>query len=514
MQQFGFQYFAQRDPETLAAIGPREERWTRGELARLVNSVARSLRARGLRKADRLAIVSPNCVEFIAVHMAATQIGLYVVPVNWHLGAQEIDYILADSRAAIVVIHQDICAAVLGALSAEVLRGVRVVCIGEHEGIESLRVLAQESSSDPLDEPETGTTLYYTSATTGRPKAVVKPLTDVAAALAHDLQVVARNSATTGVYPDSGRPYLCTSMLYHGAPLNGVLQTLHLGNPVVIMSGWSAKRILEQIERHRVATAFMVPAMFGRLLRLPPGVRNAFDLSSLVCIPHGGAPCPVEIKRQMIEWLGPILFESYGASEGGGTFVTSTEWLRHPGTVGRPFPGGGIRILDDEGNPVPPGVVGNIYLKSHNGSRFEYSGDPSKTDAAWRGDYFTVGDMGYVNEEGYLFICDRRTDMINSAGMKIYAAEIEQVLATHPVVRDCAVLGVQDPVLGEAAVAAVELEDFATPTGTLTAELLDFLLQRLGAMKVPKRIRYVEKVPRDPNGKLFKRLLKESLTAA
>ncbi len=512
MSGVGFAYHAARDPERLAAIGPGGEVWTRGRLAQAVNALSRSLQRRGLQAGERIAILSPNCVEFVAIHLAATQIGLYVVPVNWHLAAAEIDHIIRDSHAAALFVHAEIYAAIVGALPASTRSRVAVYCVGEIDGAESVAGLLASSSGEPLeDTPAMGTTLFYTSATTGLPKAVVVPLEQTAASLERDLKLVAAAATNSGAPPDSDQAYLCISMLYHGAPLNGVLFTLHLGNPVVIMNGWTAAKILEEIQRHRVRTTFMVPSMFVRLLKLSPEARARFDLSSLRCVSHGGAPCPVDTKRQMIEWLGPILLESYGASEGGGTIVTSAEWLRYPGTVGRPFPGGDIRILDDDGAPVPPGTVGNIFLKSYNGSRFEYLGDRSKTDAAYRGEYFTVGDVGYVNEEGYLFICDRRIDMIIASGMKIYPAEIERVLVTHPSVRDCAVIGVPDQLHGEKAVAVIELEEGHGADAALASQILAFLLERLGSMKVPSQVRFVDSLPRDPSGKLFKRLLKERL---
>ena len=513
MERLGFSYFASREPGRLAVIGPRGDTWTRGQLARLVNSLARGLLDLGLKPDDRVAILSPNCVEFLAIYLAATQVGLYVATLNWHLAASEITHILKDSQASVLFVHRDIFAATVAPLPAEVLAQVRLISIGEVDGVQSMSNLAASFSGDPLERTLPGTTLIYTSATTGLPKAVVKSRDIAEAGLARELELVAQNTRRMGVPPDSETMYLCISMLYHIATLNGAVYTLHIGNPLTIMNGWSAVRILEEIQRSKVKTTFMVPAMFVRLLKLPADVRNSYDLSSLVCITHGGAPCPVDVKRQMIEWVGPILFESYGASEGGGTMVESADWLRYPGTVGRPFPGGGIRILDDDGNEMPAGGVGNIYIKPYNNTTFEYLGDRTKTDAAWRDGYFTVGDVGYVNEEGFLFICDRRTDMIISSGMKIYSAEVERVLITHPAIKDCAVVGVADPVLGEAAVAVVELEDSMTGSAQLSGDILSFLLERLGSMKVPRRIHYVEQLPRDPSGKLFKRLLKDKLPA-
>jgi long-chain acyl-CoA synthetase len=253
----------------------------------------------------------------------------------------------------------------------------------------------------------------------------------------------------------------------------------------------------------------MVPTQFSRLLGLGESTRSGYSISSLQRVIHGGAPCPVEVKRKMIEWLGPILSETYGATEGGGTRVDSKDWLKYPGTVGKPLPGTRLRILSDDGEELPPGSIGTIYMTRSMGDRFHYLGDPEKTRACQRGDFFTAGDVGYVNEEGFLFLSDRKIDMIVRSGSKVYSAQIENVLAAHAKVADCAVFGIPDELTGEAVMAVVEPVASVAPDRALRMELLRFLAQRLSAGMVPRRLVFTSRLPREETGKLQKRRLRE-----
>jgi long-chain acyl-CoA synthetase len=332
------------------------------------------------------------------------------------------------------------------------------------------------------------------------------PLQD--AAVAFDR--TARAHLACGIQPQHGNVHLCASMLYHAAPLEWSAMALHFGHPVVLVERWEPELLLRLIDQRRVTTTFMVPTMFVRLLKLPADVRGQYSTASLRYVGHAAAPCAVEVKRQLIDWWGPIIWESYGASEGSGTIVDSHDWLRYPGTVGRPFNGTKLKILDEEGHEVPPGTVGTIYLTRHTGDRFEYKGDPDKTRAAYRGELFTVGDMGYVNQQGYLFICDRKVDMILCGGINIYPAEIEQVLILHPQVADCMVVGIPDELSGEAIKAVVQPAPGVTPGPKLSLDILDFLTERLDTLKLPRRIEYAEQLPRDPNGKAHRRTLREA----
>jgi long-chain acyl-CoA synthetase len=296
-------------------------------------------------------------------------------------------------------------------------------------------------------------------------------------------------------------------MLYHAAPLEAVTIALEMGHAVVITDQWDAETALRHIDDYAITNVFMVPTMFVRLLKLPAEVRARYSCTSLRFVIHGGAPCPEDVKRRMIAWWGPIVWESYGASEVQGAVTSSAEWLRHPGTVGKPIAGSRLKILDDDGRELPPGSVGLIYITPYTGDTFEYCGDDAKTRACRRGDFVTVGDLGYVNDEGYLFVCGRRSELIISSGMNIYPAEIEQVLIEHASVADCAVVGMAHELLGEVPRAIVQPAAGFVPDSRLTLEILRFLGERLAPMKLPRRIDYAARLPRDPNGKLLRRHL-------
>jgi long-chain acyl-CoA synthetase len=303
--------------------------------------------------------------------------------------------------------------------------------------------------------------------------------------------------------------HLCSAMLYHAAPLEAVRNALEMGHAVVLMGSWDAADMLNAIERFRVTTAFMTPTMFVRLLQLPAEERERRSVRSLRFVVHGGAPCPPDVKRRMVEWWGPILWEAYGATEAQGTIASTEEWLRRPGTVGRAIAGSRIAILDDSGRELPPGEIGFVYVAPYTGERFEYLGDEPKTRACVRGDLVCVGDRGFVDAEGYLFLCGRETDLIISSGVNIYPAEIENALIAHPAVVDCAVVGSSDRLLGQTPRAIVQLRSDAVPSVELTRDLLAFLGTRLAAMKLPRHIEYRDRVPRDANGKLLRRALLE-----
>jgi long-chain acyl-CoA synthetase len=277
-----------------------------------------------------------------------------------------------------------------------------------------------------------------------------------------------------------------------------------------MMDGWSAERTLALIAEHRVTHTHMVPTMFHRLLALPDDVKQLYDISSLRFVLHGAAPCPVDVKRRLIEWLGPIVWEYYAATEGAGTLVGAEEWLRKPGTVGRVTPADHVRILDEAGGEQPPGEIGTVYLKAP-ADRFEYFKAPDKTDGAYRGSHFTLGDVGYVDADGYLFLTDRSAHLIISGGVNIYPAEVEAVLLGHPAVGDVGVVGRPDEEWGEIVVAAVELHDGLEPADALAAELIEWCRDRLAHYKCPSQVVFLERLPRHDNGKLYKHQLREQL---
>jgi long-chain acyl-CoA synthetase len=323
------------------------------------------------------------------------------------------------------------------------------------------------------------------------------------------LQFIARLNEFGHVRVKDYATHLCQSMLYHAAPLDCAFGALHLGLRIVLVDQWRPEDILQSIEFHAVNTTVMVPAMFVRLCKLPEYTRKQYSAKSLGIVYHGSAPCPIEVKRQMIEWWGPILHEVYGTSEGGGTGITSEEWLAHPGSVGRPHPGASIKILDEAGKELPAGAEGGIYIRPYTGDRFEYLGDPEKTSAVFRGDYFTAGDVGYVDDDGYLYICDRRVDMILTSGVNVYSAEVERVLVLHPSVVDCAVFGVPDAITGQSVLAVIETVSGCEAGPELRSDIMRFLTGRLSPIKLPRRIEFIDSLQRDPAGKLFKRRLRD-----
>jgi len=311
-----------------------------------------------------------------------------------------------------------------------------------------------------------------------------------------------------GIKPVDGNVHLCGSPLYHTAVLTFASCSLHMGHTVVLMEKWTPEGCLRAIEKRRVTTSHMVPTQFHRLLALPAPVRGQYDVSSLRTMVHAAAPCPPEIKRKMIEWWGPTIYEYYAATEGGGTRVAPEEWLRYPGTVGKAWPGSAIRILDDEGKEKPLGEAGTVYM-ALGPAVFEYHKDKAKTEANRREGFFTVGDIGYLNEDSYLFLCDRKNDMIISGGVNIYPAEVEAALLAHPKVGDAAVFGIPDPDWGEQVKAVVEPAAGVDPGPALAQEILAFCSDRIAKYKMPKSIDFLPALPRDPNGKLYKRKLRD-----
>jgi long-chain acyl-CoA synthetase len=355
--------------------------------------------------------------------------------------------------------------------------------------------------------------MFYTSGTTGRPKGVRKSFR---AEPSDELTLTSgigpiRRVATPGATgPDASASdlvYLNSGPFYHALPIAGVVSALDSGGTVVVMDKWTPESFLELVREHRVTNATLVPTMFHRLLSLPDEVRDRADVSSLRFVNHAGAPCPIEVKRRMIQWWGPIITEAYSSTEGAGTSVTSEEWLLKPGTVGRPSLGVTIKILDGDGNECPPGEQGLVYMTPSLWD-FEYHHDSGKTESARHGNMFTVGDIGYLDEDGYLFLCDRQADTIISGGVNIYPAEVEAALLQHAGVRDVAVIGAPNEEWGEEVRAVVELQDPTQASPELAAELIDFCQSRIARFKCPRAVDFVDSLARDPNGKLRKGVIR------
>ena len=490
-------WHAARGPATPALITTART-ITFGELNARANRLARALRRRGIRRGDSVALLCSNRAEFVEVLLATERAGLRLTTVNWHLTADEAGYIVDDCEASAFVAEGRFAPVARGAAATAPRAQVHLAVAGPIDGFEDYDDAVTAEPGDDLDDPALGSQMLYTSGTTGRPKGVFRDEASLATAV-----MLAR-----AAYRD-GNVHLLTGPLYHAAPLLFSMNApLIAGVPVVVMPAWDPEEALRLIERHRVTHTHMVPTMFHQLLALPDDVRARYDVSSLRNVLHGAAPCPVGVKQRLIEWLGPVVNEYYAATEGLGTWVDARTWLQKPGTVGKPVPEDQVVVADEEANPLPPGEVGLVWFKASE-VPFEYYKDRSKTESSYRDRHFTLGDMGYVDDDGFLFLTDRSANLIISGGVNIYPAEIDAVLLDHPTVADAAVIGVPNPEWGEEVLAVVELRAGAEPTSELADELVDFCRDRLAHYKCPRRVEFVDHLPRQDNGKIYKRLLRD-----
>jgi long-chain acyl-CoA synthetase len=480
-----------------------ERRLDYGALDRLVNRTARALAARGLAAGGRVALVLGNGVEFFAVTNAAAKLGALAVPVNHRWRRDEIAYVIGDAAPDVVVVEAPFLSEVEPALTSARFPRDRVLVVGEAVGWHAFdeAIAATSDAPPPGAQAKSGYNLViYTSGTTGRPKGVVHPHMDPEIGFAAQRALV----QMWGFRPDD--VHLMVGPAYHTMPSAYVAQHLFVGATSVLMRKFDPEECLRLIDRERVTTTAMVPAHFIRILELPEATRRRWNLSSLRKVLHAAAPCPPDVKRRIMEVFPPgVVWEFYGATEGPGTIISPEEWLRKPGSVGRPWPGVTVKIVADDGRECEPGEVGTIYLSSR-GTRFRYHNAEEKTAAAFRGDFFTVGDVGHLDADGYLYISDRKHDMVITGGVNVYPLEVEHVLAAHPEVVDVAVVGVPDPRWGEALVAVVERR----AGSSLTADaLVAWSRERMADYKVPRRVEFVAELPRDPNGKVVKRFLRE-----
>ena len=505
MAHLGFWQLAQRDPEHVAVIDVDGVETRAGALLAAANQLVHGLRALGLKKGDTVATLLDNGLPMLEVYMAATQAGFYITPINIHSAAPEVSYILSDSEAKAFICSSrfgEVCqkAAAEAKFSAEAR-----FATGKLEGFRDYAELKTGQSAAAPDDRTAGLVMNYTSGTTGRPKGVRRQLPPV------DPETIGESYAMFltmfGIKPHEG-VHLVVSPLYHTAVLNFCTNHLHFGHTVVLMDKWTPEGTLRLIEQYKVTNSHMVPTHFNRLLALPEDIKKKYDLSSLQHVIHSAAPCPVQVKHRMLQWWGPVIYEYYSASEGGGTTATPTDWLAHPGTVGKPWAISEIRILDDAGEPVAAGTVGTVYIRM-GGHKFEYHKDQKKTESAWKEGFFTVGDAGYLDDEGFLFLCDRKSDMIISGGVNIYPAEIESVMLGHAKIGDVAVFGIPDDDWGEQVKAVVEPVDGVMGSANLAEEILGFCKEQMASYKVPKTIDFTSALPRDPNGKLYKRKLRD-----
>ncbi len=489
---------------------------TTEELTVRAAKAATGLAGLGLGEGDALAIMLRNDFAFFEAAGAAAALGAYAVPLNWHYKAAEAGFILTDCAARALVIHADL----LPQVAAGIPEGVKVLVVETPPEIRAAYDLGQEACRLPagatgwdswLDgfppwseaAPASRVNMIYTSGTTGRPKGVRREPMDEAAMLSLAAKVEAGFGIAAGQPVRAAMP----GPLYHSAPNFFGLYALQQGSLIVLQPRFDAGELLRLIEKHRLSHMHMVPTMFVRLLRLPDEVRARCDLSSLEFVIHGAAPCPAGVKRAMIEWWGPVINEYYGSTETGlAVFHTSAEALARPGTVGRVMDGNTIRIYDDAGAELGPGEIGEVYVGFVGWTEFTYHGRDQDRRDIERDGLTTVGDIGYVDEDGYLFLCDRKSDMVISGGVNIYPAEIEMVLVTMPGVRDCAVFGIPHEEFGESLCACVEPEDGAE----LTAEAVkSYLAEHVADFKVPHVVEFHDDLPREDSGKIFKRKLRD-----
>jgi len=480
---------------------------TYAELNDRSNRLARYLYAQGLRRGDHIAIFMENNIRFVEVCWAALRSGLYFTTVNRYLPADEAAYVVQDCEARVLV--SSLARAEVAGQLNDLIPSCpkRLMVDGVIDGWEPYEDAIAAFPAQPLAEEFLGESMLYSSGTTGRPKGILRPLTNLGMTEGGRLRL-SRLDRYNGS-PDM--VYLSPAPLYHAAPNAFVLSTQFMGGTVVVMERFDALNALRLIEQYCVTHSQWVPTMFVRMLKLPEDERTAFDLSSHRVAIHAAAPCPVEVKRQMIEWWGPILYEYYAGTEGSGsTFIESEDWLAHPGSVGRAALGV-LHVCDEEGRELPPGEAGTVYFEREE-IPFVYHNDPAKTRAAQHPDHPTwsaLGDVGYLDADGYLYLTDRKAFMIISGGVNIYPQAIEDVLIAHPKVADVAVVGVPHAEMGEAVQAVIETAPGVAPSRALADELIAFARVRLAHYTVPRAIDFIDEMPRLPTGKLYKRGLRD-----
>ncbi|MEZ5373034.1 MAG: acyl-CoA synthetase [Microthrixaceae bacterium] len=491
---------------TMAGSG---EQVTFGELDATANRLARTFASLGLEPGGHVAACMENRVEVLEVAWGAHYAGLHYTFISTRLTPEEAAFIIGDSGSKVVVLTPALGSRLMPSLAELVDDDVRFMWVGGPdeggvEGADDLMALAAEQSGDPIPGATEGADMLYSSGTTGRPKGVQRPLSGEPLGTTAGLALL--GEFLMGMSPDS--VYLSPAPMYHAAPLKWSLESLALGASVVLMDRFEPEALLSAVETYGVTHAQFVPTMFVRLLKLPEEVRNRYDVSSLQALIHAAAPCPPDIKRAMMDWVGPIVNEYYAGTEGSGfCWASAEDWLSHPGTVGKPLIGV-IHIVGPDGEELPVGEEGVVYFGD--GPQFEYHNDPAKTAEAYhdRG-WSTLGDIGRVDEDGFLYLTDRQSNMIISGGVNVYPQEAENVLASHPDVYDVAVIGVPNEDFGEEVKAVVHLMDGVEASDERAAELIAYCRERLADIKCPRSVDFTDELPRLPTGKLLKRLLKD-----
>jgi long-chain acyl-CoA synthetase len=510
-RRLGFWWLAEEFPDRPAILeAPSWPPTTMGALAGKAHQLVGALRARGLDPGAIIACALPNDADVVLWLLACQEGGYSSISLNPQLSPLELKAVVDHAGASAVVVHKsyESRAAELEGTGSVVLR---VVVGGPTDGFVRYEDLVDGFATTAPEVRRLGIPIAYSSGTTGKPKAIVRPgvpeidpwdYADQAAIFCRAFQFVPFDGA-----------HLVSAGMHHGGCQSYFMGALNVGQPLVIMAKFDAERALALIEAHKVTTTYMVPTQFVRLLKLPEEVRARCDVSSLKVVVHSAAPCPIEVKQAMMDWWGPVIWETYGGMEGAATIAKPQRWLAKPGTVGRAVKGMRIKILDEEANELPPGEVGHVYLEPAD-KTFEYHNDPELDASVRKGAAFTLGEVGFLDEDGYLFLRDRAKDMIVSGGVNIYPAEVEAVLSLHPKIADVAVIGIPDEEWGEQVKAVVELVDGAEPSEALAAELIGFCQERLTKYKCPRSIDFRAELPRTDHGKLMKRLLRDEYWAA
>ncbi len=466
-----------------------------------INQLANALRGLGIGRGDKLAVMLHNCHQFLEVSSAAIKIGAVMVPLNYRLRGREIEYIVNNSDARAVISGDEFVPEIASVIDQ--LTGVThggYIAVGGHAGDSRFTdyeaLIAKQPTGEPADQPPPGmNSMIYTSGTTGRPKGVFRPG-------GVDPSLLFAIVGGFGLQMGS-EVHIVPAPLYHSAPTLGSVLTIVLGGTLVIMEKFDPEEFLALIDREKVTSSFVVPTIVKRVLALPDEVKRRYDVSSLHSLIVGAAPFPLETKRAAVEYFGNCIYEYYGSTDAGlNTILPPSEQTKRPASCGKVLDGNEIVILDDEGKKLAPGEVGNIYITNSLVKTMQYYKDPEKTKAAFRGDYMTVGDMGYLDEEGFLYIVDRKTDMVISGGVNIYPAEIEEVIHEHPAVLDVAVIGVPNEEWGEELKAVVQLKPGVRASAD---DIIDFCRSRVADYKRPRTVDFVAEVPRNPSGKLLKR---------
>ena len=503
-QRLGTWWIAEDHPDLIAIAESPDGMWTYGELTRSAHQLVHALRQVGVAPGEIVAVLAPNGVLPIRTSLACHEAGWNLLLVNSYLTADEIVTMLEHASAAVLIVHES-HANIFNDPSGERIKALTtVIGTGQMTGVANLDELtAAQPTTVPAERIEGGM-IAYSSGTTGKPKGVTRPGTGI------DPSVSANSRAVFGrafdFRPFDG-PHLVSTAMYHGGSHAYYMGALNVGHALVIMRRFDAEASLALIERFRVRSAYMVPTQFHRLLQIPADVRSKYDLSSLHSVVHSAAPCPRHVKQAMLEWWGPVIYETYGGMEGAATIAKPHRWLQKPGTVGRAVRGVHLSILDDDGNTLGPNTTGNIFYETEKG--FSYLRDEEQTKRAHVGSKFTIGDIGYLDDDGYLFIQDRAKDMIISGGVNIFPAEIEGVLLDHPAVGDAAVIGIPDEDWGEQVLAVVQPVAGHEPIDALADELLAHCAAHLAAYKRPRRIEFRTELPRTDAGKLYKRQIRD-----